>query len=111
MIALKMTVKMKNVRTTVRNRKVLGLELAVLVLIVPLVGVKVTMKETVKTVLMATKMDKRSSGRRVGIFLTTRISFCPSLLRRLHCPVLENEWENGESKGRDSGAYQISTRC
>ena len=33
-----------------------------------------------------------------------------SLLRKLNCPVLENEWENGERTGSDSNACQISTR-
>ena len=28
----------------------------------------------------------------------------PSLLQRLHCPFLENEWENGERMGSDSGS-------
>lgn len=41
-----------------------------------------------------------------GPFIRTR----HSLLRKLNCPVLENEWENGERTGSDSDACQISTR-
>ena len=33
-----------------------------------------------------------------------------SLLRRFHCSVLENEWENGERAGCDSDPCQESTR-
>jgi len=36
--------------------------------------------------------------------------YLSSLFWRLHCPVLENKWENGERTGSDSDACQISTR-
>lgn len=49
-----------------------------------------------------------------GIQSFSRYQFCfspsYSLLRRLHCSVLEKEYENGERAGCDSDACQESTR-
>ena len=42
---------------------------------------------------------KFASGREEKPYVSRLLAGC-SLLRRLHCLVLENEWENGERTGR-----------
>ena len=67
-------------------------------------------KAMVKRLKSTSFLLVRYSTDEVCIMKSSNNGPLPSLLRRLHCPVLENEWENGERTGSDSDASQISTR-